>query len=54
MPQVQPALNVPAVDQHMRAREADDARRATAGLGPRRRLRRRRGRAELVSAGTGP
>ena len=54
MPQVQPALNVPAVDQHMRAREADAARRATAGLGPRRRLRRRRGLAELVSAGTGP
>ncbi len=36
------------------AREADDARRATAGLGARRRKRRRRGLAELASAGAGP
>jgi hypothetical protein len=35
------------------AREADDARRAANGLGPHRRKRRRRGLAELVSAGTG-
>jgi hypothetical protein len=36
------------------AREADDARRAAAGLGPRRRKRRRRGLAELARAGAGP
>jgi hypothetical protein len=36
------------------AREADDARRAAAGLAPRRHKRRRRGLAELVSAGAGP
>ena len=36
------------------AREADDARRAANGLGPRRRKRRCRGLAELASAGAGP
>ena len=36
------------------AREADDARRAAAGLGPRRRKRRRRGLAELANASAGP
>jgi hypothetical protein len=36
------------------AREADAARRAAAGLGPRQRKRRRQGLAELVSAGAGP
>jgi hypothetical protein len=36
------------------AREADDARRAAAGLHPRQRKRKRRGLAELVSASAGP
>jgi hypothetical protein len=35
------------------AREADEARRTAAGLGPRRR-KRPRGLAEFVSAGAGP
>jgi hypothetical protein len=36
------------------AREADDARRAANGLGPRRRKRRRHALAELADAGAGP